>query len=190
MGVRDPQFAYLLLLAMAVAGYFVSNLVRAPGRTIQQVLIWGLILAGLTSGYEIWPTLRQALGLQRQVVNGQKLELTRAADGHFHIEAQVNGAPIDFIVDTGASDIVLSKADARAAGFDPAKLTFSGKAETANGTTETAPIRLKTLEVGPIHQENVRARVNGGDLFGSLLGMSFLEDYRITISGNHMVLQD
>ena len=190
MGVKDPQFAYLLVLAMAVAGYFVSNLVRAPGRTIQQVLVWGLILVGLTSSYEIWPTLRLALGFQKQVVNGQTLQLTRGIDGHFHVEAQVNGKSIDFIIDTGASDIVLSKEDARTVGFDPAKLDFSGKAATANGTTETAPVRLKSLVVGPFQNENVRARINGGDLFGSLLGMSFLEDYKITISGDHMVLQE
>jgi aspartyl protease family protein len=95
-------------------------------------------------------------------------------DGHFHIQALVNGGRVTFMVDTGASDIVLAPNDARRIGFDPDMLEFDQLAETANGTVSGAAIRLDSLTVGPIDMGGVPATVNGADMSESLLGMEFL----------------
>ena len=95
-------------------------------------------------------------------------------DGHFYIQAMVNGGRVTFMVDTGASDIVLTPNDARRIGFDPAGLEFDQLAQTANGMVRGASIRLDNLVVGPIAMSGVPASVNEADMPESLLGMEFL----------------
>jgi aspartyl protease family protein len=95
--------------------------------------------------------------------------------GHFVIEAEVNGEPVTFLVDTGASEIVLTTADARRLGFDPQRLEFSQRFRTANGEVRGAPVRLRELRVGQFSLYDLNASVNAAPLPVSLLGMSFLE---------------
>jgi aspartyl protease family protein len=95
--------------------------------------------------------------------------------GHFIIEAAVDGVPVTFLVDTGASEIVLTLADARRLGFDPRRLEFSQRFETANGEVRGAPVRLRELRVGQFSLYDLEASVNAAPLPVSLLGMSFLD---------------
>ena len=95
-------------------------------------------------------------------------------DGHYRIQALVNGGRVTFMVDTGATDIVLTPNDARRIGIDPTTLQFDQLAETANGTVRGAAVRLDSLAVGPIAMQRVPATVNGADMSESLLGMEFL----------------
>jgi clan AA aspartic protease (TIGR02281 family) len=96
------------------------------------------------------------------------------AGGHYVVVAAVNGAPVTFLVDTGASDIVLTMADAERLGFQPATLRFSQRFATANGETRGAPVVLRELRVGQFSLFDVPASVNEAPLRVSLLGMSFL----------------
>jgi aspartyl protease family protein len=103
---------------------------------------------------------------------------------------QLNGAPIDFVVDTGATEMVLSLEDARRAGLDPDRLAFVGSARTANGTVSTAWTTIDEVAIGPVTFENVRVAVNAGDMRGSLLGMSFLDRFdRVEIQGDRLRLE-
>jgi clan AA aspartic protease (TIGR02281 family) len=95
--------------------------------------------------------------------------------GHFLVEAVVNGVPIDFMVDTGASHVVLSLQDARRLGFTPTNLHFTQKFQSANGTVRAAPVELRELRIGQLRLFDLEASVNGGPLPISLLGMSFLQ---------------
>ncbi len=98
----------------------------------------------------------------------------RAADnGHFFINAQVNGAKVRFLADTGASHIVLSRSAARRAGFDPDALTYSRIYRTANGIGRGAPVTIDRLRVGGLEMTDLRASVNQAPLDHSLLGMTF-----------------
>ena len=102
----------------------------------------------------------------------------------------VNGVPIEFVVDTGASQLVLTERDARRAGIDISNLAFTGRANTANGTVKTAPVRLDEIRFGGISDRNIAAVVNGGEMTQSLLGMSYLESFgRIEISGGRLILE-
>jgi clan AA aspartic protease (TIGR02281 family) len=94
--------------------------------------------------------------------------------GHYLLEVVVNGAPITFLVDTGASDIVLTLEDARRVGLDPRTLDYSRRYATANGEVRGAPVVLRELRVGQLRLFDVDASVNEGPLAVSLLGMEFL----------------
>jgi aspartyl protease family protein len=97
------------------------------------------------------------------------------AGGHFLIEARVNGVPVDFLVDTGASDIVLTLADAERLGLQPETLRFTQRFATANGEVRGAPVVLREIRIGQFSLFDMPASVNEAPLRVSLLGMSFLE---------------
>jgi clan AA aspartic protease (TIGR02281 family) len=95
--------------------------------------------------------------------------------GHYVIEASVNGAPVTFLVDTGASDIVLTQGDARRIGLQPSALEYTQRFATANGEVRGAPVVLRELRIGQLRLFDVEASVNKAPLGISLLGMDFLE---------------
>jgi aspartyl protease family protein len=97
------------------------------------------------------------------------------AGGHFVIEAVVNGVPLSFLVDTGASDVVLTLDDAAALGFEPHSLDFNRRYHTANGVVRAAPVSLRELRIGQFSLYDLEAAVNEAPIGISLLGMSFLE---------------
>ena len=94
--------------------------------------------------------------------------------GHIILDAAVNGAPVRMLVDTGASLVTLTPADARGSGINPAGLVFSGHVQTANGTARMAPVTLREIRIGQLSIYDVPAAVLE-NLNVSLLGMSFLD---------------
>ena len=99
------------------------------------------------------------------------------ARGHVLLDAVVNGAPVRFLVDTGASLVVLTPADARAAGLDPGGLAFDARASTANGVVRMAPVTLREIRLGQLAVGDVPGAVVE-NLNVSLLGVSFLSRLR------------
>ena len=87
---------------------------------------------------------------------------------------RLNGVPIEFVVNTGATEVVLSEADARAVGINMDRLIYTGLAMTANGEVRTAPARVSLTELEGIEDRNLRVWVNEGEMDGSLLGMRYL----------------
>jgi aspartyl protease family protein len=94
-------------------------------------------------------------------------------NGHFVLLAEVNGAPVRFLVDTGASLVFLTPDDARAAGFAQSELDYTQRVETGNGSVHAAPVLLRELRIDDFSLANVRAAVLD-HLGQSVLGMSFL----------------
>jgi len=181
---------YLVLLTGAIVGFFLMQNRRNLGKLAQQAAVWGLIFLGAIAAIGLWSDIRSTV-MPRQAVFGDRgrIEVPRAPDGHFYLTAKLNGTPVRFIVDTGASQLVLSRRDAARIGIDPANLQFTGMAGTANGRVRTAPIRIAKLEIGPISDRNVRASVNGGDLNSSLLGMGYLQRFsKFEITGDTLIL--
>mgnify|MGYP002700280146 CR=1 FL=1 len=187
---NTASLIYLVLLGCAVGGWFFTTGRINIGKTLQMAMIWGFIFLGVVAGYGLWNDV------QRQTMNNQMLQLgkgqisvPRQADGHYYLTLALNGENIRFVVDTGATDMVLTRDDARRSGIDPDTLHFLGTANTANGQVSTAPIRINTVRLGDITDTDVRASVNGGDMDGSLLGMGYLEKWgRIEISGGELRL--
>jgi clan AA aspartic protease (TIGR02281 family) len=107
--------------------------------------------------------------------DGWEYVVEAGAHGHFVLDAVVDGVPLTFLVDTGASDIVLTLDDARELGFLPQDLEFSQRFRTANGEVRGAPVRLRELRIGQFSLYDLDASVNEAPLAISLLGMGFLE---------------
>ena len=100
----------------------------------------------------------------------------RGMNGHFEVNATINGHTTPMIFDTGASAVVLTIADAREAGVDLDGLRYTVPVSTANGRGMAARIELDSIEVGGIIRRDVTAFVTeAGALETSLLGMTFLE---------------
>ena len=98
----------------------------------------------------------------------------RAADGHYYVDAEVNGAVIHFLIDTGASLVTLSPDDARAAGLRLDDGDFNRMASTANGVARVAVVTLREIDLRQISLTDVSAAVVDVPMPTSLLGMSFL----------------
>ncbi|WP_050603579.1 TIGR02281 family clan AA aspartic protease [Ruegeria sp. 6PALISEP08] len=189
-GVNIGQLVYLVALGLAVAFWFVSQNRQSLNKTLQQVMAWVFIFVGVIAVIGLWEDIRSSVVPAPQMtVSGETIEVPRAYDGHYYLPVLVNGEPINFLVDTGASQIVLSAQDAERAGIDPNQLNYFGRALTANGEVRTAPVRLETLTVGPITDQNVSAWVNEGELHKSLLGMDYLHRFsNIQFADGRMIL--
>lgn len=184
------RLIYLILLGVMVLGWFMTQGRTSWNKTLQQAAAWVFIFLGAIAAYGLWGDISQTVRPQQTVFGEQgRIVVPQSQDGHFYIDASVNGAATRFVLDTGASFIVLTKADAVRAGLDPNELNYFGRAMTANGEVRTAPVRLDRLAIGPITDSNVRAVVNEGEMDSSLMGMSYLQRWgRIEISGNTLTL--
>ncbi len=180
---------YLGLLGGALSlSYIVASRTNL-GKTMQHAGIWIMIFMGAIAVIGIWPEIKNTLTPQQTYVNDTTIVLPKRPDGHYYITLQVNGKSVEFVVDTGASQVVLSRQDARSVGIDPSALTYLGTANTAYGAVRTASVRLDTVTLGNISDQNVRAVVNDGDMDGSLLGMTYLNRFdSITIRDNELIL--
>lgn len=186
------RLLYLGLLGGVIGGYFLLSNRRRLGAMAQQGAIWGLIFVGVVAGYGLWSDIRQDV-MPRQAVftdgAAPRIEVPRAADGHYYLTLQIDGTPVNFMVDTGASDVVLSREDARRVGLDPDELTYLGRAGTANGMVRTARVTLNDVRLGPFQDDRLTAWVSEGEMPGSLLGMAYLNRFgRIEIAGGRLVL--
>ncbi|UYV39532.1 TIGR02281 family clan AA aspartic protease [Rhodobacteraceae bacterium D3-12] len=183
------QLAFPLLLACAAFAWLLGQKRDRLGQLAQTALTWALVATGALGLYGLWSEVGQSTAQQSVFATEGRIELPRARDGHYYLTAEVNGTPITFTVDTGASEIVLSAADARSAGIDTENLAYIGRAYTANGEVRTAPIRLDSFAVGGIEDRRLRAFVNEGAMDGSLLGMSYLQRYsKIEITNGALTL--
>ena len=186
------RLVYLGVWGTVLIGYFLIARTQGIGQSLRQLLLWGLIFVGVAAGYGLW----QDISAQNQVsVTGDGAIVLRAGrDGHFHLGLDVNGTPVQFIVDTGASDLVLSREDAARVGLDPQSLPYLGTARTANGPVGIARVTLDDVVLASgglnIHDRDVPAFVNEGQLDISLLGMGYLRRYaRISIEGDTLRLE-
>lgn len=189
-GDQIAQLSYFAVLGAAIVLWFVASNRQSLSKTAQQALVWFLIFIGVIAAYGMWGDIRSTVIPSATVHSSEgRIEIPQSPDGHYRLFLDVNGTPVNFIVDTGASNVVLSKRDAERAGFDPDSLPFFGRARTANGEVRTAPITINTLSLQGVTERNVAAAVNGGELDESLLGMSYLGRYsQITISSGKLIL--
>lgn len=117
--------------------------------------------------------------------------LAKGDDGHFYADAEVNGASLRMLADTGASVVVLSAEDAERAGIDVDQLEFNAVFATANGPGRAARVTLDEVRIGGIVRRDVAAAVIREKLNRSLLGMSFFETLsKFAIASDELVLED
>ncbi|MEX0306892.1 MAG: TIGR02281 family clan AA aspartic protease [Ruegeria sp.] len=177
-GYDIGRLTYLVLLGAALLMWFITQNRQSLGKTMQQVAAWVFIFIGVIAVVGLWDDIRSTVSTAPQLtVTDQRIEVPRSFDGHYYLPMLVNGTAVTFLVDTGASNIVISPKDAERIGIDTDQLNYLGRASTANGVVRTAPVRLESLSLGPITDRNIPASVNGGDLDQSLLGMEYLHRF-------------
>jgi aspartyl protease family protein len=161
--------AWIAIALFVVAGYAYRFELAGVGNRVAGAIVPGLTLFGA----------------------GGEVTTSRDSGGHYSFNALANGRPIRIMFDTGASAVVLKAEDAAAIGIRESELSYSVNVRTANGVTQAAPITLRTLEIGGIREDNVRAMVaRPGQLFENLLGMSFLERLSsYEVRGDQLVLR-
>mgnify|MGYP006126279771 CR=1 FL=1 len=191
--MEDTGFAKLIYLSVLVTVILGSILISRKGefwKLTRQAGVWLLIFVALVAAVAGWQDIRRTgpLSLVQSEEEG-KIIIPKQRDGHFHLKLDVNGTSIDFLVDTGASGIVLNQQDAQSLGFDLDTLEYWAYANTANGKVRLAPVRLGSITLGGYKDKNVKATVNEGDMRTSLLGMSYLKSFSgIEIKQDQMIL--
>jgi aspartyl protease family protein len=152
------------------------------GWAVRQLAIWGgVALLLFTVGNRLVPPTATALAPAASTPAPQPargavpnaLVIRANPQGHVLVDAYVNGAPVRFLVDTGATMVVLTLKDAASAGFDRNDLDFSMRTSTANGVARAAPVRLRELRIDQLLVGDLTAAV-AENLNISLLGQSFL----------------
>ena len=183
------RFAYLALLLIAVGGWAIAEARGNWGRTFRQLMVWGFIGIGLVAGYGLWGDIRDDIAPRQTMIDSGVIEVPLGTDGHYHLTLTLNGEPVDFVVDTGASDVVLTRTDAERIGLDWDNLAFTGRAQTANGAVSIARANVEEIKLGDIIDRGFRVSVNGSEMEKSLLGMTYLRRFeRIEIAGNRLIL--
>lgn len=136
-------------------------------------------------------TVQEASAPRPPVTSGRNLILNPNRQGHFEVEARVGGRSVDFIVDTGASQVVLRESAAARVGIRPMRADYVARVSTANGEVKAAPVRLDRIEVGGITVYDVQALVLPDEvLTTNLLGVSFLSRLkRYEYAGGRMLLE-
>lgn len=185
----------LLLIYFLISPNLLKNL---SGRTtLRYGFIWVGIMLGLLVGYSykdifiqlkdrVVVTLMPDRAIEQDRDQGDVTITTQMADdGHFYVVADVEGVSIRFLVDSGASSVALSQADAESLGLRPGAREFNLPTATANGTAMAAPVTLSSITIGRIRVDDVRGVVLKAENSVSLLGMSFLNKLKSwRIEGN------
>ena len=197
-GDTDKLMQGIYMLAFLALVMFGIGRSVSIGKTLKYLAIWAALLIALIYAYsfrselntaymrvkgELFPTLAQSTG-------DGVVTLRRDMNGHFSVRVDVNGSPSTFLIDTGASSVVLPYRVADMLGYDPANLPFILQVGTANGTSVAAPITIDRMEIEGIVLRDVPAMVvEAGKLGQPLLGMSFLNRLNgFSVSGNTMTL--
>jgi aspartyl protease family protein len=188
------QLALLIFLAAAVLTLFRERFAQAVISAVLWVVVGLLLVIGYSYRYELSDVGDRVLAelVPGHVIShGRTVEVARTGAGDFAIAAEVNGARVHMVLDTGASSVVLTQDDARAAGLPIALLDYTVSIDTANGRTRAAPVTLDHIAVGGLEERAVDALVvQPGQLQTSLLGMSFLNRLQSwQVVGDRLVLK-
>jgi aspartyl protease family protein len=187
LGVEPGVLAYVTfygVILLAMSGWLFARMRHDTRRLLREVGVWIGIVVLLLGLYTYRHALQEVgnhmlaeLVPGRAVISeGGAVMVVRDGKGSFVANGEANGKPVTFVIDTGASDIVLTAETAEALGFDLNENDFTYVVSTANGRTSVAQVTLNEIGIGGIVEQNMRALVARADsLHENLLGMSFLE---------------
>ena len=181
---RSLIYLSILLCAMLAGVVFRSNLKITT--IMKYFVIWGigafLAIILYAYRYEFSDFKNRIIGevnpSAAQVTKSGNMIINLSDDGHFYIDVKINNVPILFMIDTGASDITISLKEAKRIGINLKSINFNKEYQTANGKTWGGNVILEKLEVGGVVFNNISASVNSSEMGTSLLGMSFLRQFR------------
>jgi aspartyl protease family protein len=184
---------YILMAIMLLLGTLMSRREK-PARLLTMMLAWISIFGG---GFVLF-TFRDDLGYVAQrlrseatgepVTEGRGVRIPMAIDGHFWVDARLNGQDVKFLVDSGATMTTIGTETARAAGIE-VNPQRNQVVRTGNGIIKVATGRADTLEVGPIERRDMNLHIAGTDADLNVLGMNFLSSLqRWGVEGRWLIL--
>ena len=199
-GQTDMRIVYLSVLAAGIALAGLGRmLIRGGRRTMIGSAVWLGTIAGLVTAFVFRDQAATVItGLRAELLPKVALsralgeeELRRGWDGHYAVEAEVNGVELDLLIDTGASMVLIPYEDALRIGIDTRKLKYSLPVTTANGRSSVAPITLSSIRINSIAVFDVPAAVaQPNKLKTGLLGISFLDRLaEVSFQGERLVLR-
>jgi aspartyl protease family protein len=197
MNSEDGPYLVWGILALALVG---SSLLarRLPlAQTLRMVLAWVAIIAGLFVIFSFRPEIKAVwqrvtsdlAGTANQSSTGKAVKITRSDDGHFNVRAEVNGVPVDFLIDSGATWTSLSAKTATAARVIVDESGFPVALDTANGQVTARRGQIDTLSINGLGMKNHMVVVS--ESFGdtNVLGMNFLDALKSwKVEGSTMTL--
>jgi aspartyl protease family protein len=184
---------YLLMALMLVAGSLIARRERFA-KLATFALAW---IAIFGAGFVLF-TFRDDLGYVAQrlraeasgepVVEGQQVRIPMAIDGHFWVEASLNGVPVKFLVDSGATMTTIGRATAESAGV-AVSANRTQVVRTGNGMLRVSTGRADTLAIGPIERSSVGLHVTENEDL-NVLGMNYLSTMnRWGVEGRWLILE-
>ena len=185
---------YILMAIMLVLGTLMSRREK-PARMLTMLLAWIAIFGG---GFVMF-TFRDDLGYVAQrlraeatgepVNAGREVRIPMAIDGHFWVDARLNGQKFKFLVDSGATMTTIGTETAQKAGIaiSPERNQI---VRTGNGIIRVSTGRADTLEVGPIERQGMNVHIAGTEADLNVLGMNFLSSLqRWGVEGRWLILE-
>lgn len=173
----EMRFVYLLVLLIAIGSVFFTTRRHSSAPVFQYAIAWVGIFVVLIIVYSFKERLYQQLFPSSVSVEGDVLSVGKSMDGHYYMDLIVNGENVKFMVDTGASDVVLTYSDAMRLGIKKSELKNDRVYNTANGQISASSIVLESIVIGDFEFKNVKASVSSAEMGISLLGMSLLERF-------------
>ena len=167
-------------------------------RTLLMALAWIAIFAIVFFGFALRGEIAHGWSRAKLALLGQQVEsasgavhIAMSADGHFWTDAEVNGTPVRFLIDSGATVTMLSRGVAERSGVSIDDKGLPMTVQTAAGISEVRRARIQSLSIGPIVRSDLAATISPddkGDM--SLLGMNFLSSMQSwRVEGQTLVLQ-
>jgi aspartyl protease family protein len=192
---QTGNLVYAVLGLMLVASSLFAR--RLPlGQTLRMALSWvaifGVMFVLFTFRAEfkqVWQRVKSEFVGGGSAMADGTLRVPQGEDGHFHVDASINGHTVRLLVDSGATTTSLSVATAKAAGLDVDTDGFPVIVETANGMAEARRARAAQFDVGPIKRSDFPVLVAEGLGDGNLIGMNFLSTLKgWRVEGDVLVL--
>jgi len=194
---QTANLVYALLFLMLVVSSLVAR--RLPlAQTLKYALAWAAIFAGAVVLYsfrnvagQAWDQVKRELNPGTPLRSGHTVRVLMGEDGHFHIDARVNGHNVNFMIDSGATTSVMSQTDARAANVAIDDTGFPVAIETANGMTMMRRAQIGMLDIDGIVRKDHAILVSADAADDvDLLGMNFLSSLKSwRVEGREMILE-
>ena len=177
---QTAEFIYLIAILVFVASAFAVR--RVPiGRGLKMFAGWVIIFLAVFVAFSLKDNI---VGFAKQVLEerqaestgvrvGEDLRIKQSLDGHFWVDGQLNGEPVRFLVDSGATTTSISLNTARKAGIEP-NSSIPAVVRTANGIIQVERGRAQQLKIGHIERENLAVHISPGFGETNVLGMNFL----------------
>ena len=177
--------------------FYGSSTTQNPGGFFTTTGAGSLNLRGLQSkrtlqlldGRRVQLRIGENVASQRSAeTSASVIHLNADQQGHFSADGSINGVPMKFLLDTGATVIAMDRNQARRAGIDLSRAEAM-RVQTANGVVRAWRVRLASVKLGSVTQANVEAAVMDAEMPQVLLGMSFLNRMDMQRNGQVMTLR-